>query len=90
MMMRYPLAAATAARPIPVLPLVGSMITEPGFKAPEASASSIMALATLSLTEPAGLKYSSLARIVALRPSFFSKLVSSKSGVLPINWSAEV
>ena len=54
-------AAATEARPMPVLPLVGSMMTEPGFSWPLASASSIMALAMRSLTEPAGLKYSSFA-----------------------------
>ena len=58
---------------MPVLPEVGSMMTEPGFSRPVASASSIMALAMRSLTEPAGLKYSSLARILAFRPcSFFN------------------
>ena len=83
-------AAATAARPMPVLPEVGSMMTEPGFSLPVASASSIMALAIRSLTEPAGLKYSSLARIFASRFSAFSIWVSSSSGVWPISWSAEV
>ena len=75
---------------MPVLPEVGSMMTEPSFRRPFASASSIMALATRSFTEPAGLKYSSLARIFAFRPYFFSMWVSSNRGVLPISWSAEV
>ena len=59
------LAAATLAKPMPVLPLVGSIIVAPGFRRPLPSASSSIALAILSLTLPAGLKYSSLARIVA-------------------------
>ena len=66
--MRYPRAAATEARPMPVLPEVGSMMTEPFFRRPFCSASSIIALAMRSLTEPAGLRYSSLARMAALRP----------------------
>ncbi len=75
---------------MPVLPEVGSMMTEPSFSSPFASASSIMALAIRSFTEPAGLKYSSLARIFADRFSLFSRWVSSISGVRPISWSAEV
>ena len=39
----YPLAVATAAIPIPVLPLVGSMIVAPSLRIPFSSASSIMA-----------------------------------------------
>ena len=57
---------------MPVLPLVGSMMTAPGFKTPRASASSIMDRAARSLVDPAGLRYSSLARSFASRPSFFS------------------
>ena len=57
---------------MPVLPEVGSMITEPGFSLPLASASSIMALAIRSFTLPAGLKYSSLARTLASSFSSFS------------------
>ena len=53
------------ASPIPVLPEVGSIIVAPGFNLPFLSASSIMASATRSFTEPAGLKYSSLAMIAA-------------------------
>jgi hypothetical protein len=66
---------------MPVLPEVGSMMTEPGFSLPVASASSIIFLAMRSLTEPAGLKYSSFARMVAFRSSCFSMWVSSSSGV---------
>ena len=84
-MILYPLAAAIDARPIPVFPEVGSMITEPSFRIPFCSASSIIALAILSLTLPAGLKYSSFTRTVASSPSSFSILVTSTSGVFPIN-----
>ena len=58
---RYPLAAATAHRPMPVLPEVGSIMTEPGFKIPRFSASSSRALATRSFTLPAGFMASSFA-----------------------------
>ena len=57
---------------MPVLPEVGSMMTEFSFSRPFSSASSIMALAMRSFTEPAGLKYSSFARILDSRPSSFS------------------
>ena len=40
----YPLAAAIAASPIPVLPDVGSMLVAPGFRTPLCSASSIIAM----------------------------------------------
>ena len=61
------------------------MITESGFKAPLASASSIMVRATRSFTDPAGLNSSSLARILAFKPSFSSIWVSSNSGVCPMS-----
>ena len=82
-MILYPLAAAMDARPIPVFPDVGSMMTESGFRRPWASAASIIPLAILSLTLPAGLKSSSLTTSLALRPYFFSSLVSSRRGVCP-------
>ncbi len=66
------------------------MMTEPGFSSPLASASSIIALATRSFTLPAGLKYSSLARMRASSPSDASMRFSSSSGVLPISSSADV
>ena len=49
-MTSYPLTAPTNASPMPVLPDVGSTIVPPGLSAPEASASSMMRSATLSLT----------------------------------------
>ena len=75
---------------MPVLPEVGSIITESLFSTPRFSASFIIASATRSFTEPAGLKSSSLAMSFAFRPSSFSICVSSTSGVLPISCSAEV
>ena len=51
--------AAAAARPIPVLPLVGSITVPPFLMRPFFSALRSILTATLSLTEPAGLKYSS-------------------------------
>ena len=50
----YPFTAATMARPMPVLPLVGSMIVPPGLSAPDFSASSIMARPMRSLIDPPG------------------------------------
>ena len=55
-MMRYPREAAIAARPMPVLPLVGSMMTEPDWSWPDASASLIMASAIRSFMLPAGFR----------------------------------
>ena len=66
----YPFMAATMASPIPVLPLVGSMISAPGFKIPAASASSIIAKAIRSFTQPAGLNDSNFAITVASNPFF--------------------
>ncbi len=59
-MSRYPLAAATKANPIPVLPEVGSTsVVLPGVISLRASASEIMAYPIRSLTELSGLKNSS-------------------------------
>ena len=84
-MILYPFAAAIDARPIPVLPDVGSMITESSFKIPFFSASSIIAFAILSLTLPAGLKYSSFTKTLAFSPNSFSMFVTSTRGVFPIS-----
>ena len=81
----YPFAAAIDASPIPVFPEVGSMITEPSFRIPFSSASSIIAFATRSFTLPAGFRYSSFTRIVASSPSSFSRFIGSTSGVFPIS-----
>ena len=78
----YPRAADTIASAIPVLPLVGSTITErPGSIRPSASAASIIATPMRSLTEPPGLKYSSLATTSA--PRFSPSLRSETIGVFP-------
>ena len=54
---------------MPVLPLVGSTITErPGSIRPSSSAASIIATPIRSLTEPPGLKYSSFAQTSAAGP----------------------
>ncbi len=50
---------------MPVLPLVGSMTTPPGFSVPERSASSIIARQMRSLTEPPGLDCSIFAQTAA-------------------------
>ena len=71
------------ASEMPVLPDVGSRIVCPGSIAPRASASSIIARATRSLTEPVGLALSSFAQI---RTSGFGEsFFSSTSGVCPID-----
>ena len=49
------------ASPAPVLPEVGSTIVPPGRSCPDASAAAIIRSAMRSLTEPPGLKYSTLA-----------------------------
>ena len=49
------------ARPVPVLPEVGSTIVPPGRSRPSRSAASISATATRSLIDPPGLNVSSLA-----------------------------
>src|SRR6266545_409590 len=59
----WPSRAPSMARLMPVLPLDGSRIVWPLRSAPEARASSIIARATRSLSEPVGLAPSSLAQI---------------------------
>jgi len=54
------LTAATIARPMPVLPEVGSTMVPPGRRAPERSAASTIASAMRSLIEPPGLARSDL------------------------------
>jgi len=58
---RYPLAAATIAYAIPVLPEVESMIVLSRVNAPVRSPSSIMNSAARSFTEPPGLNHSAFA-----------------------------
>ena len=73
------------ASPIPVLPLVGSIISTPGFRMPAASAASTMASAIRSFTQPAGLNDSSFTITFASRFLFDAKFESCNSGVLPIS-----
>ena len=68
------------ASEMPVLPEVGSRIVWPGSIAPSASAASIIA-ATRSLTEPVGLRPSSLAKIHT--SGFGDRRGNSTRGVLP-------
>ncbi len=51
------------ASEMPVLPLVGSRMVQPGVSRPSFSACSIMCSAGRSLTEPVGLRSSSLAQM---------------------------
>ena len=61
----------------------------PGFKMPAFSASSTIDNATLSFTDPAGLKYSSFARIAAFStPAFLAYLLIFTKGVFPISSNA--
>ena len=65
-----------------MLPLVGSTTTErPGLISPSSSAASIIATPIRSLTEPPGLKYSSLAQTSPASPS--ASRSSSTIGVSP-------
>ena len=85
----YPFAVATAARPIPVLPDVGSIIVAPGFKMPFFSASSIIARLIRSLTDPVRFRYSNFVRIVAsVTPAASLYLLAFKIGVPPISSTA--
>src|SRR5574344_1601221 len=83
----YPLAAVISANPIPVFPLVGSIITESLFNIFFSSASSIIARETLSLMLPEGLNDSSLANMLALILSFLVILFTSTRGVFPITFN---
>ena len=66
---------------MPVLPLVGSMMTVFFFKMPRRSASSIMAMPMRSFTLPSGLKNSHFKRTVASAPAV--TLFNLTSGVRP-------
>src|SRR5688572_10533496 len=79
---RYPLTAATKARPIPVLPLVGSTIVSPGCNRPSCSATSIMFKQIRSFTLPPGLNDSSFAHTPA--SSVPGNRRSCTTGVIPI------
>src|SRR5580693_6814566 len=65
----YPRAAPTKANAIPVFPLVGSISSTPGFNNPRFSASQIIDAPMRHFTEYAGLRPSTLARIVTGSPA---------------------
>ena len=77
----YPFTAQTIASAIPVLPDVGSMTVCPGLRTPRRSASSIIAIASRSLTELIGLKASHLTYIVV--PAGARRLMRT-TGVFPM------
>ncbi len=79
----YPLAAQTKARAMPVLPLVGSMITVSLLMSPFSSASTIIATPILSFTLPRGLKNSSFPTTSAFIPSVIR--FNLTRGVFPIS-----
>ena len=64
MTVRKPMALATKARPMPVLPAVPSTMIPPGLSCPLATASRTMARAARSLTDPPGFMNSALPRMV--------------------------
>ena len=57
----YQLTTAVSCIVVPVFPDVGSITVSPGFRIPSFSASSIILIPILSLTEPPELKNSHLA-----------------------------
>ncbi len=79
-----PLAAATKASAIPVLPLVGSIRIVSLLMRPLFRASSIIAKPMRSFTLESGLKNSSLSRISAWAPCAAAVRFRRTSGVLPI------
>src|SRR6185295_1069552 len=77
----YPLTAATMARPMPVLPEVGSTITPPGLSLPDASASTTIDSAMRSLIDAPGLTRSCLIHTSAFGPN---RRLTRTCGVLPM------
>src|SRR5215204_2451688 len=67
---------------MPVFPLVGSTIVEPGFSLPSRSAVSIILEQIRSFTDPPGLNASNFAQTSA--SSLPGKLLSLRTGVEPI------
>ena len=75
---------------MPVLPEVGSISTVSALTTPAFSIAMIMAAPMRSFTLAAGLKYSSLARMVALIPCIFGNLFRRTIGVSPMASTMEV
>jgi hypothetical protein len=87
MIMRYPFSAAASARPMPVLPLVGSISVSPGFMRPSASAISTMRSPIRSFTLPPAEKNSHFATSSQRRPA--DKRLMRTQGVPPTKSSAD-
>ena len=85
MIVLYPLALATSAKPMPVFPAVPSTMVPPGLSVPFASASSTMKSAARSFTDAPGLANSHLPRIS--HPVASEGPLRRTSGVLPIRAS---
>ena len=83
----YPRTFEAIASEIPVFPLVGSRIVEPGFSNPSRSAASIIERAVRSLIEPVGLRSSILAHKRTLGAG--ESRGKPMSGVLPTEDSSE-
>ena len=79
---RYPFTAATMAKPMPVFPLVGSIMTVPGLMRPCFSASLTMLRQIRSLMLPPGFLDSSFATTMAFESAVrrFSRI----RGVFPM------
>jgi hypothetical protein len=72
------------ARPMPVLPDVGSTMVPPGFSSPDASAASIIFSAMRSFTLPPGLKYSTFASTRGASGPVGTTWLRRTSGVWPM------
>ena len=79
--MRVVVKHEAMARPVPVLPDVGSMIVPPARSRPSRSAASMSFIATRSLIDPPGLNDSTLATICGASPAPIR--LSRTSGVSP-------
>ena len=80
MIMRYPRAAATEARPMPVLPLVGSIITERGVSLPLFFGVVKHRLCYAVLDRACGVKILELGINACMKLQLFSILFSFKMG----------
>ena len=85
-----PYARATKAKPMPVLPEVGSIKVEPGLMIPRFKKSLTMYKAARSLTDPAGLNISNLRRMSALRFKWAFRRLRRTNGVLPMSSMTEL
>jgi hypothetical protein len=81
---RYPRDAAAKASAMPVFPDVGSIRTVSASMRPAFSIATIMATPIRSFTLAAGLRYSSLARMVAFAPRCCGNRSNRTIGVSPI------